>query len=28
LVPEQAVHTGMTFGDLAAWLVESADVYA
>ena len=28
LVPEQAVHMGMSFGDLTEWLVENADVYS
>lgn len=27
LVPEQAAHMGMSFGDLVAWLVESASVH-
>jgi D-alanine-D-alanine ligase len=28
LVPEQASHLGMSFGDLVQWLVENADVHA
>ncbi len=27
LVPEQASHLGMTFGDLVEWLVENAEVH-
>ncbi|MBI3441349.1 MAG: D-alanine--D-alanine ligase [Proteobacteria bacterium] len=28
LVPEQAAHLGMSFGELVAWLVENAAIYA
>jgi D-alanine-D-alanine ligase len=28
LVPEQAAHVGMSFGDLVAWLVENAAIHA
>ena len=28
LVPEQAVHLGMSYGDLVAWLVENASVHS
>jgi D-alanine-D-alanine ligase len=28
LVPEQAAHMGMSFGELVAWLVENASVYS
>jgi D-alanine-D-alanine ligase len=28
LVPEQAAHVGMSFGELVAWLVENAAIHA